>query len=471
MEYSLIKKVVEELNEGVLPARIAKIYQPDAHVIIFKVWNGRTTFRLLLSAEPGKSRLHLTDREFINPARPPRFCQLLRSRVTHIDSIALKNDDRVVSIRCKGEAGSVFLIAELTGKHPNLILTTEDQTIIDALNRVEPGCGGGRKVRAGLPYLFPESGAMANVSDQQLDEPIDGDFPYNEYAESRGVGRSEERQDLHQRLIKLVKKQKQKIGKRLSRIEDDLALQENSEEYKIRGELLLANLHQLKRGMATVAVDNYYCDPPQTITIELDPVLDGQANAQRYFKIFKKYRRGVDHNLRRLEESEAELRWLNGLDYQLHDAVNKSDIEDISEELRHIGLLKDAGSLNARRTTISSEPRETTSPSGLMIIWGRNNRQNDQVTTRMAKEGDLWFHAHKIPGSHVVLKTAGGQAQEEDILFAAGIAAGYSKAKTDNKVEVIEARVRNVEKKKGNLPGQVFVKDYKVRLVAPLRIE
>ncbi len=239
----------------------------------------------------------------------------------------------------------------------------------------------------------------------------------------------------------------------------------------MRGDLLLSNLHQLKRGMKEVVLLNYYSDPPENISIALDPVLDGLENAQRYFKTYKKYRRGVDHHLRRMEESEEELIWLEELGYQLNDSVNKSDIEDIAEELRRVGLLKDADGFNSRRTTVASGPREAASPSGLKVIWGRNNRQNDEITTRIAKDGDIWFHAHKIPGSHVVLKASGGQPQEGDILFAAGIAAGYSKAKTDTRVEVIEANVKHVEKKKGSHPGQVFVRDYKVSLVAPLRVD
>ena len=471
MEYVLLKKVVEELNEMILPAKISKIYQPDANNIVFKLWNGRANYRLLLSAKPGESRIHITDRDFINPSRPPRFCQLLRARIAHIENISVKEDDRIVSMMCKGEKGVTQLIAELIGKHPNLILVNEENIIIDSLNRIESGSGH-RPVYAGVSYTCPESHHSVEKLGTLFDVPTDKDLPYNAYAESIGAGNgSEKRQDLHQQLIKLVSRQKKKVAKRLKHIEDDLTTQENAEEYKIRGELILANLHQLKRGMEDAVLLNYYADPPENLTVVLDPVLDGQQNAQRYFKTYKKFRRGVDHHLRRMEESEEELDWLDALEYQLNDYVKKSDIEDIAEELRRAGLLKDAGSLNAKRTTATSGPREATSPSGLKVIWGRNNRQNDQVTTRLAKSGDIWFHAHKIAGAHVVLKTAGGSAEEEDILFAAGIAAGYSKAKKDNKVEVIEASVKNVEKKKGSHPGQVFVKDYKVRLVAPLRIE
>ena len=471
MKYTLLQKVVEELNDHIFPAKIAKIYQPDANNIVFKLWNGRGNHRLLLSAEPGKSRIHLTEREFVNPSKPPRFCQLLRARISHIDRISLKDDDRVLDIHCHSEKGSHCLIAELTGKHPNLILINNDRLIVDALRRVDADAGG-RQIAAGVDYFYPVVIHHMNDSEELLNIPANEDYPYSRYAETTvSEGSEGQRQDLHQLLIKLVKRQLKKVRKRVGRIEEDLLAQENAEDYKIRGDLLLANLHQLKRGMAEALVLNYYSEPPENISIALDPVLDGQENAQRYFKTYKKYRRGVDHHLRRIEESEEELVWLNELEFQLTDSVKKTDIEDIAQELRRVGLLKDVDGLNSRRTTVSSGPRETMSPSGLKVIWGRNNRQNDEVTTRIAKEGDLWFHAHKTPGSHVVLKTAGERVQEEDIMFAAAVAAGYSKAKTDTKVEVIEAKIKNVEKKKGSHPGQVFVKDYKVRLVAPLRFD
>ncbi len=470
MEYALLKHVVTEISEKLLPAKISKIYQPDANNIVIKLWNGRANYRLLLAVEPEQSRIHLTNREFVNPSRPPRFCQLLRARINHIERISLKEDDRIVTLKCKNDRGVIYLIAELTGKHPNLILTDDSLSIIDSLNRVT-GNGAKREVRAGVLYCSPESSFKVGSLENIADVLIEGDFPYNDYAEKIADNKSEQRQDLHQLLIKLVKRYKKKVAKRVSRIEADLAAQEKAENYKVKGELLLANFHQLRRGMASVVLLNYYNDPPDEISVSLDPVLDGPENAERYFKIYKKYKRGVDHHVRRLDESETELKWLEELEYQLQDNIQRSDLENIAEELRGCGLLKDAGGLNAKRTTVKSGPREAFSPSGLKVIWGRDNRQNDEITTRYGKTGDFWFHAHKIPGSHVVLKTAGSVPREEDLLFAARIAAGYSKANTDVSVEVIETDIKNVDKKKGAPPGQVFVRAYNVRLVAPLRID
>ncbi|RLB75249.1 MAG: hypothetical protein DRH06_08335, partial [Deltaproteobacteria bacterium] len=106
MKLDLIKHVVAELAEPLADARVSKIYQPAPEIILFKLWNGRETLRLLLSAEVQKSRLHLTDRTWPNPHIPPRFCQLLRARITRIDSISVVNDDRIVQLECQGKQGS-----------------------------------------------------------------------------------------------------------------------------------------------------------------------------------------------------------------------------------------------------------------------------------------------------------------------------------------------------------------------------
>ncbi len=471
MDYGLIDKVVAELAEDVLPAKVSKVYQPDADLLIFKLWNGQDTFRLLLSAEPGHSRVHVTSREWLNPSRPPRFCQLLRARVKQIRSVELKADDRIVTFYCSGPSGECRLVAELTGKHPNLILIDEKRTIIDTHKRVAADSEG-RSLLAGKEYVFPAPMDIRETAHDLLKISTGSELPFNQLAEQLSVaGKAEDLQDLHRLLLKLVSRQIKKLDKRLVRIREDLDRQMHPEINKIRGELILANLHQLKRGLRQVEVINYYSDPPQSMVVELDPVLDGQGNAERYFKIYKKYKRAADHHERRIAETEEELGWLRELEYQLNETVKNSDIDDIAEELRTAGLLKDTGGLNARRTSSREGPRATRSPGGLSVVWGRNNRQNDEVTTRQLKSGDLWFHAHKIPGAHVVLKTAGATPDEEDILFAARIAAGYSKGRHDSRVDVMEAVARNVEKKKGSHPGQVFVRDYKVRLVAPLRID
>ena len=196
------------------------------------------------------------------------------------------------------------------------------------------------------------------------------------------------------------------------------------------------------------------------------------SDAEKFFKRYQKGVRGEKHSQRRSRETQTELEWLGQLDYQLKDTVKNSDIEEIAQELRQAGLLKDKNRLHAKRTLQPSVPHEAVSPSGHKIFWGRNNRQNDEISTKLLKGGDLWFHAYQTPGAHVVLKIRSGQsAAEADILYAAAIAAGYSKAREDSKVEVMVAEAKFVHKPKGGRAGLVNVLKYQTVLVDPLRPE
>ncbi len=474
MQYEILTEVVAELSEKLCNSRVSKIHQPDADILIFKLWNGRDTLRLLISAESIRSRLHLTEKEWLNPHQPPRFCQLLRSRITRIASIAVVNEDRIVQLECVGAHGPCHLLVELTGISSNLILVDEQGMIIDVLKRVN-GQGEGRSLRAGGQYRFPDKKPMDEDARRELRPQLDHDDSWNHYVEKfyTDSERSENKQDFHLKLQQTIKRQIKKLHKRILKINNDQDKQQDADKDRQIGELLLANLHSIKRGMETVQLENYYSETPVMLKISLDPLLSPQLNAESYFKRYKKSRRGLEHTQRRLEETRLELEWLEQLDYQLKDAAIRSDIEEIAQELRSAGILKEAGNLHKQRTLSPSQPHEATSPSGFKVLWGRNNRQNDQLSTRTLKDGDLWFHAYHIPGAHVVMQLGHGKKQvsEADMLYAAALAAGYSRGSHDSKVEVMFAEAKDVHKPKGAKPGLVNVLQYKTLIVKPLRLD
>ncbi len=467
MEFILLEHIVAELQQQLVPAVVSKIYQPDADLLIFKLWNGRENQRLLLSVEAQNSRIHLTWRDWLNPDRPPRFCQLLRARIARIESLALVNRDRIVQLDCQGERGPCRLVVELTGKTGNMILTDADGSIIDALHRDR----GGRELLSGQSYLPPEN---KGKRPDDMVYPELGTFEnWSRYVEEALAGTKElSPQEFHKQLQNSVAKHKKKLLRRLADIETEMAQQENAETFKQKGDLLLANRQRLKRGMTGIEVVDYFSQEAAVLRIELDPVLTPQENVERYYKRHRKLTRGIDHSLRRYEETQSELEWLGQLEYQLNSDLQKADLEDIAEELREMKILREKTTLHQRRTTSAAKPNETTSPSGLRVIWGRSNRQNDAITTRILKPGDLWYHAKGIPGSHVVLKSSEQQTfSEADRLFAASIAAGYSKGRNDTKVEVIEAEAKSVKKSKGYKPGMVSVKEFNSIYVEPYRSE
>ena len=473
MKLDLIKNVVTELSAQISGARVSKIYQPSPEVIVFKLWNGRETLRLLVSAEGQSGRLHLTQRTWPNPHIPPRFCQLLRARVARINSLRVVNDDRIIQFDCAGKHGDCRLIVELTGNNCNMVLVDPSGVIIDVLKRVDADATV-RALLAGAAYCYPPK---KSVSSDQKSSPgclgnTEGSWSQTvEKIYSRGF-ESPNKKDFRQQLLHAVQRRRKKMQKRLDEINRDFSKYENYGHYRQCGELLLANLYKIHPGIESLEVQNYFLQPEQTLTIQLDPRHSPQQNIENYFRKYKKSRRGLEHCERRLKETQVELEWLEQLDYQLKDNVKNSDIEEIAEELRQAGVLKENNNLHKKRTLRASKPHETTSPSGFRVVWGRNNRQNDEISSRMNNGRDLWFHANRVPGAHVVLQLpAGRQPQDADIDFAASIAAGYSRARYDSKVEVMVAGAGSVHKPKGCPAGLVNVLHYKTLMVEPIRLD
>jgi len=474
MKLDLIERVVAELAEQLAGARVSKIYQPAPEILLFKLWNGRETLRLLISAEVQKSRLHLTEKSWLNPHQPPRFCQLLRSRISRINSISVVNNDRIVQMNCAGAQGNCKLIVELTGKSSNLFLLDDMGMIIDVLKRGYAK-DKGRVVLPGGKYIFPENMVRNQKMGEESFDQLEENCSWNQTVEKlySGMEHTENKNDFYHQLQKTVGRQLKKLRKRQLSIEKDLQKQQKFDADRQKGELLLANLHSIQRGVDEISLQNYYLQPPETVSITLDPLLSPQQNAEKYFNRYKKARRGQEHSQRRLQETQAELNWLEQLDYQLKDTVKNSDIEEIAQELRDVGLLKDKNRLHTKKTLQPSKPHETTSPSGFRILWGRNNRQNDEISTKILKSGDFWFHVHHAPGAHVVIKVGSTKkiVTDADLNYAASIAAGYSKSRSDNKVEVMLAEAKSVHKPKGCKPGLVNVLQYKTLIVKPFRLD
>ena len=472
MKYALLKEVLGELQAQLMGARLSKIHQPDAEMLVLRLWTGADNLRLLISVKPGQQRIHLTRREWLNPHQPPRFCQLLRSRVSRIDEVQLVNDDRLVRFACHGPKGVCFLIIEMIGATGNMILLDQSDIIIDVLKR-DRGEDSGRQLLAGKNYCYPVRPRVP-IDQAQPPEPLPEGFAcWSDYLDQQGSHPdvSATPQGIQQRLRQTIVRQQKKMARRLLMITAELDRQQQAQEDRIKGDLLLANLHLMKKGLEQLTVVNMFSASGEKIEISLDGRLSPQQNAQNYFKKYKKAARGVEHSQRRLAETQLEQEWLAELLYQLDDHADPADLEALHAELDDAGLLKGGGGQHKKRTRQSSAPQELVSPSGIKVLRGRNNRHNDLLSGQQLKSGDLWFHAYNCPGAHVVLKTstASAVATDEDMVYAAAIAAGHSKAQHDARVEVMMATAANVSRPKGARPGLVTVKKYQTLIVAPLR--
>ena len=248
------------------------------------------------------------------------------------------------------------------------------------------------------------------------------------------------------------------------RLSEDLLEAENSEKYRVFGELLNANLHAIKPGQDSITLDNYY--DGTKVTIPLDPKHSAAKNAQGYFKKYGKFKTAVKEKTLQIQETKEDIAYLESVQTFLDNLDRPEDIEQIRQELI------DGGYLRRRKTQEKSKrfkvsPHKYTSPSGFEIWVGKNNKENDELTLKLADKTDLWLHTKDIPGSHVILRTKGEEPAPEDIYLAAEIAAWHSKAKNSSQVPVDYVRVRHVKKPAGAKPGMVIFTNNRTVYVTP----
>lgn len=262
-------------------------------------------------------------------------------------------------------------------------------------------------------------------------------------------------------LIHQVENELEKNRKKLKKQEQELVATENAEEFRQKGELLTTFLHQVPNNQDQVELDNYYTS--EKITIVLDKALTPNQNAQRYFKKYQKLKEAVKHLTGLIEETKETIQYLESVETALSQA-NLTEIAEIREELIQTGFIR-----RRQREKIQKrkKPEKYLSTDGQTIILvGRNNLQNDELTFKMAKKEELWFHAKDIPGSHVVI-TGNLQPSDEVKTDAAELAAYFSKARLSNLVQVDMIEVKKLNKPTGGKPGFVTYTGQKTLRVTP----
>ena len=262
-------------------------------------------------------------------------------------------------------------------------------------------------------------------------------------------------------LIRRVENELEKNRKKLGKQEEELLATENAEEFRQKGELLTTFLHQVPNDQDKVELDNYYTG--EKIIISLDKALTPNQNAQRYFKRYQKLKEAVKHLTSLIEETRTTILYLESVETALAQA-SLSEIAEIREELIQTGFIR-----RRQREKIQKrkKPEKYLASDGQTIILvGRNNLQNDELTFKMAKKDELWFHAKDIPGSHVVI-TGNLQPSDEVKTDAAELAAYFSKARLSNLVQVDMIEIKKLNKPTGGKPGFVTYTGQKTLRVTP----
>lgn len=265
---------------------------------------------------------------------------------------------------------------------------------------------------------------------------------------------------------KVLQNNIERCEKKLALYADALNSEEQMEKCRLYGELLTANLHSLKSGTDTAAVDNYYADPVERIAIPLDRQLTPGENAQRYYKKYQKLKAARDMAIVQREQTLSELNYLEGQLDNLTKCTAENELSELIEELKDQGYIKRDKGGKKKMKLAASKPMHFVSSTGADIYVGKNNRQNDELTLRFASPNDIWMHTKNIPGSHVIVKGASEQ-DTATMTEAALLAAYYSRARGSENVAVDYTPRKYVKKPAGAKPGMVIYTTNKTAYVTP----
>ncbi|MCR4588687.1 MAG: NFACT family protein [Lachnospiraceae bacterium] len=566
-----VAAVVKECNDLLTGGRVYKIAQPESDAITMTVKQTSGTYRLLLSADPSLPLCYFADDRTPSPLTAPGFCMLLRKhlqngRITRITQPGL---ERVIQIGIEhydemGDLRHKKLTLELMGKHSNLILVDEEETIVDSIKHISAFVSSVREVLPGKPYFIPETTGKCDpltVSPEEfaarvfekatpvykaiyssftgispviaqelcyragldsdrsalsyrlkeddgsllpdyaetagklytafrflMDQVQTGDFapaivyehrdgykkpvefaavpltmynmdataPYESisdllqtfYAQKNAITRIRQKSaDLRHIVQTALERDIKKYDLQQKQMEDT----QKRDDYRIYGELLHTYGYQASPGDTSLTATNYYNG--EEVVIPLDPTLTASENAKKYFDKYGKMKRTYEALSTLTLEVKAQIDHLESIATALDIAEKEEDLTQIREELIACGYIRRKG--GAKKVKITSKPYHYLSQDGFHIYVGKNNFQNDELTFKVATGNDWWFHAKKIPGSHVILKTEGKEVPDRAFEDAARLAAHYSKASAVGKAEIDYLQKKNVKKPAGAKPGFV----------------
>ena len=267
-------------------------------------------------------------------------------------------------------------------------------------------------------------------------------------------------------LLRLILNNLNKYKKKLISLDSKIKECSNMDTYKLYGELIIANLYKIPNdNISSIELENYY-DNNTLITIPLDKSKNPNLNAKNYYKKYNKLKSTLEYATDQKKEVLKELNYIESIIYELETANTIEDLDEIYSEISNTILAKDryynAKKVQVKKKINKKKLKDTTwvpieyNVDGFSVFVGKNNKQNDYLTCKLAKQNDLWFHTKDIHGSHVILKTQNQEVPIEVIIKCASIAAFYSNAKSSSNVPVDYTFIKNVKKPHGAKPGMVI---------------
>ncbi|WP_232696923.1 Rqc2 family fibronectin-binding protein [Brevibacillus daliensis] len=268
-----------------------------------------------------------------------------------------------------------------------------------------------------------------------------------------------------QDLIRIVTNERNKNVKKIDKLEQSIVDAHEADRFRLYGELMTANMHQMKKGDTELTTVNWYSETGETVTIPLDLQKTPSENLQSYYKKYNKAKTSLQYSKEQIDLAKQDIEYLDGLLVQLSHA-SLAEAEEIREEMVEQGYLRNRNKRgNKKKKELVPSLETYYSSEGIPLLVGKNNKQNEYLTNKLAASSDTWLHTKDIPGSHVVIRSR--QFSDQTLHEAAMIAAYFSKAQQGSKVPVDYTLIRHVKKPNGAKPGYVIYEQQKTLFVTP----
>jgi len=444
----MLNSIISDFFVG---ARINKIQQPTRRELILTLRNQGETRQFYINIDPKfyhvcfMSEQNAKKRHIEIPQKPPMFCMLLRKYLNNsrIARVNQPQGERIFEIFVEtyneiGDKIYLCLAIELMGKHSNIILyNTDTNIILGCAHNVGSDKSQVREIYGTIPYIYPprqDNTEFLNkrygflnacgINFKWTNEIIDNCYAALIEREKFCTMQTKYRSD--------VTSQLKKVTKSLKEMEYQINRSVEGDKYRLCGDLIMANLYNLKDFVEAVTVYDY--ENNKNITIQLDPLKTLKENANLFYKKYNKSKTAGIKLKELINEQKGKKEYLEQVLYSINAAENIDDLTEISLE---IGVKQNS-------TKLLNQPLKLLLNEHTRIYIGKNNRQNDYIVSKLADDEDLWFHVHNCAGSHVLLKTQ--NVTDELILQCAKLAKQYSTAKNSGKVGVIYTKCKYLRK-------------------------
>ena len=503
IDFLTLRAFFNENIDYIIGSRLQKIQQPTRRDFILFLRNNGESRKLYININPQIYHLCFMNKENEErrnikiPQKPPMFCMLLRKYLEGAkisDALVIENE-RILELHFEtydelSQKRQLCLAIELMGKHSNVILyDKETSIIIGCAHNVGSEKSRYRELQGGLKYIYPpKNEALSNelklqfegLTQEKINEyltkttysPAIKDDKYTLFKEllpnsvlqasvnemlDNYYSSMQEKINIKtekNKLNEIVNTKLKKTKNAISKISTLLNKRDNTEKYKLYGDILTANLYQKCDYQKCVELFDYINN--RNITIELDETKTLSENTQRYYKLYNKSKTTKEKSQEMLFNLNIEKEYLENILYSIEMSKNISELEEVKTEL---GIEENIKKKNEKPTV------EKIQIKGFDVFIGKNNKQNDYIISKLTKDEDYWFHTRLCAGSHILLKTNGIEPDEKVLYECCKLARKYSSATQPSKVGIIYTRGKYLRKPPAAPLGYVTYKNEKEVLI------